>query len=161
MGHFGKIFPNNIYNKYVLVAAQLDQASHSYRVSGNWYYNIVPLPDILPLHQIYMISVNLENNDDRKMSSRKRLETTLYLRTLTVSISFLRYRDSRTAAGTSFTNQHQNFYQSVSRSRNSKVLFYSHHNIKLTLHDSGTKRKVALDADVEHNCASYFYTFLK
>jgi hypothetical protein len=79
MGHFGQIVPNNIYNKYVLVAAPSDQASHSFKM-----FAII----ILSLCQIYcpciryMISVNLENNDERKMSSRKRLETTLYLRTL-------------------------------------------------------------------------------
>jgi hypothetical protein len=79
MGHFGQIVPNNIYNKYVLVATPSDQASHSHRM-----FAII----ILSLWQIYcpciryMISVNLENNDDKKMSYRKRLETTLYLRTL-------------------------------------------------------------------------------
>jgi hypothetical protein len=70
--------PNNIYNK-CLVAAPSDQASHNYRMFANI---ILSLCQIYCTCIIYMISVNLENNDDRKMSSRKRLETTLYLRTL-------------------------------------------------------------------------------
>jgi hypothetical protein len=52
-----------------------------------------------------MISVNLENNDDRKVSSRKRLETTLYLKTLekrpigTHHPKFFKFRDATMGLG--------------------------------------------------------------
>jgi hypothetical protein len=50
----------------------------------------------------YMISVNLENNDNRKMSSRQRLEMTLYLRTLlpTGSVIVLTYASHLAWEGT-------------------------------------------------------------
>jgi hypothetical protein len=52
MGHFGQIVPNNIYNKYVYWW-QHHQTKLSIAIGCLLLYNIVPLPDILPLHQIY------------------------------------------------------------------------------------------------------------